>query len=208
MLTRCTYTGRHNQIPTVTSWPGWWHGVERLFGTPPMPKGPWWTRQTPSLEQGSHFCCPFMWPCWLMGTDLQVRTLILFTTLFAPPKCTCVHKSILPLHRSESPSQVFIIVLRWLYETLQHIPPDKWGEVVVSYDNMCHLDRLKASQSPLPLPQPYNLMWRKVTKVPRPVACKKMDAFTTWLFCTQGKVELNEWQWYNSIQCSADRLLQ
>ncbi len=79
------------------------------------------------------------------------------------------------LSRSESPSQVFVIVLRWLYETLQSIPPDKWAEVVVAYDNMCHLDRLRASQSPLPLPQPYDLMWRKVTKassiVPLGVHC-------------------------------------
>ena len=74
--------------------------------------------------------------------------------------------SICILHcRSESPSQVFIILLRWLYETLQHVPEDQCKEVVVAYDNMCHLDIIKASQAPLPLPPPYDCMWKKITKV-------------------------------------------
>ena len=69
------------------------------------------------------------------------------------------------LPRSESPSQVFLIVLTWLYETLSHIPPDQWQDVVLAYDNMCHLASLRASRAPLPLPAPYDNMWLKISKV-------------------------------------------
>ena len=41
-------------------------------------------------------------------------------------------------HRSESPSQAFIITLVWLSIELKDIPPDKWSEVVISYDNVPH----------------------------------------------------------------------
>ena len=67
--------------------------------------------------------------------------------------------------RSKSPSQVFIIVLMWLYNLLKHRPEEEWREVVLAYDNMCHLDGLKAAQRPLPLPPPYNMMWQKIVKV-------------------------------------------
>ena len=69
------------------------------------------------------------------------------------------------LHRSESPSQAFMIILTWLLETLKHIPPAQWSDVVVSYDNMCNLDAMKAAREPLPLPTPYDNMWTSITKV-------------------------------------------
>lgn len=65
--------------------------------------------------------------------------------------------------RSESPSQVFLIVLQWLFALLkscQHIP-----QVTLAYDNMCNLARLKVAQRPLPLPPPLDLSWSKVEKV-------------------------------------------
>ena len=67
--------------------------------------------------------------------------------------------------RSESPSQVFLIVIHWLFETLKSIPVEKWPSVLLAYDNMCHLDSLRASRQPLPLPPPFNEMWLKITKV-------------------------------------------
>ena len=67
--------------------------------------------------------------------------------------------------RSESPSQAFLVVILWLYQTLQKIPVSEWGDVVLSYDNMCHLDSLRAAANPLPLPEPYSHMWLKITKV-------------------------------------------
>ena len=36
---------------------------------------------------------------------------------------------------------------------------------MLAYDNMCHLDCLKAAQEYLPLPAPFNAMWSKVTKI-------------------------------------------
>ena len=64
-------------------------------------------------------------------------------------------------YRSESPSQVFIIVVQLLYQTLQTIPTDQWQEVVLVHDAMCKLDGLKVS---LPLPKPFNNMWTSITK--------------------------------------------
>ncbi len=48
---------------------------------------------------------------------------------------------------------------------LKYVPTEKWSSVILAYDNMCHLDGLKAARSPLPLPEPYNNMWTAITKV-------------------------------------------
>ena len=70
------------------------------------------------------------------------------------------------VHRSESPSQVFIIVISWLMEVLKHLPIEQWKDVVIAYDNMCQLCGMKAAQSPLPsIKPPFNEMWLKVTKI-------------------------------------------
>ena len=68
-------------------------------------------------------------------------------------------------HRSESPSQVFAIVIQWLMTLLENVPQQNWSEVIVSYDNMCHLDSMRVAQNPLPLPEPYDKLWLSVTKV-------------------------------------------
>ena len=68
-------------------------------------------------------------------------------------------------YRSESPSQVFLILISWLHETLAKIETDEWSDVVLAYDNMCHLDGMKVAKSPLPLPQPYDKMWLTISKV-------------------------------------------
>ena len=34
------------------------------------------------------------------------------------------------------------------------VPEDKWQSIIVSYDNMCQLDGMKAAKAPLPLPPP------------------------------------------------------
>lgn len=69
------------------------------------------------------------------------------------------------IHRSESPSQVFLIVIQWLHATLQNIPVEKWSEIVIAYDAMCKLDGMKVCSQPLPLPEPFDKMWMTVRKV-------------------------------------------
>lgn len=67
--------------------------------------------------------------------------------------------------RSESPSQVFVIVLSWLFTILKAINPLTWNKVVLAYDNMCHLDGLKAARRPLPWRAPWDKAWISISKI-------------------------------------------
>ena len=68
--------------------------------------------------------------------------------------------------RSESPSQVFIITIQWLLHTLiSEVPQSEWPNVIIAYDNMCHLNSLKAAQNDLPPEEPFNKIWKQVTKI-------------------------------------------
>lgn len=67
------------------------------------------------------------------------------------------------LFRSESPSQVFKIILQWLLALLKSSPAIP--KVTLAYDNMCNLARLKVAQKPLALPPPLDMSWRNVEKV-------------------------------------------
>lgn len=50
--------------------------------------------------------------------------------------------------------------------TLKNKPKEEWEDVILHYDNMCNLDRLKVAKVPLPLPAPYNQTWsaRKIIR--------------------------------------------
>ena len=61
-------------------------------------------------------------------------------------------------------TQVFMVVLWFLYTTLKDTPPEKWKDVLLSYDNMCNLNNLRAARVGLSLPSPYDELWLKVTK--------------------------------------------
>ena len=67
--------------------------------------------------------------------------------------------------RSESPSQVLLIVLGWIFQILKETPKDNWSDIVLAYDAMCKLDGMKMCQKALPLPKPFGEMWKCVTKV-------------------------------------------
>lgn len=71
--------------------------------------------------------------------------------------------------RSESPSQVFVQIVNVLYMETAHMTPEEQEEAIkkyiISYDNICHLDKLKAAQQDLPLPSPLNKIWKLVTKI-------------------------------------------
>ena len=60
---------------------------------------------------------------------------------------------------------MFIIIISWLLEILKERPESEWKEVILCYDNMCHLDALKAAQNDLPLDAPYHKMWKKMTEI-------------------------------------------
>ena len=66
---------------------------------------------------------------------------------------------------SESCPQDFTILPVLLLRVVENIPREKWGNIVLAYDNMCHLDALKVARKPLPLPKPYDEMWLAITKV-------------------------------------------
>ncbi|XP_038069366.1 uncharacterized protein LOC119738534 [Patiria miniata] len=68
------------------------------------------------------------------------------------------------LYKSESPSQVFLILLSWLDVHLKSIPATEWSNLAVVYDNMCHLDNMIVARSPLPLPAPWSHMWYDLKK--------------------------------------------
>ncbi|XP_055352820.1 uncharacterized protein LOC129598789 [Paramacrobiotus metropolitanus] len=75
-------------------------------------------------------------------------------------------ESFAPIYGSESPSQVFLILIAWMYLVLQGVPVEKWGEIFIAYDNMCNLDKIRATKVLLPLPYPYNSLWiNGMTKV-------------------------------------------
>ena len=69
------------------------------------------------------------------------------------------------IYRSEGPSQVFLIVIVWMIAALRDLSREERKKVVLSYDNMCHLDNLKVAKKPLPLPGDLSHMWSDVGKI-------------------------------------------
>lgn len=58
---------------------------------------------------------------------------------------------------------MFFILIQWLLnlaDSTGSLPP-----VILAYDNMCNLARLKVAQSPLPFPPPLDHMWHNVHKI-------------------------------------------
>lgn len=68
------------------------------------------------------------------------------------------------LYRSESPSQVFLIIIQWLL-SLTKESSDQSREIILAYDNMCNLAKLKIARSPLPFQPPLDRLWLDVKKV-------------------------------------------
>lgn len=77
-------------------------------------------------------------------------------------KCLTVNVS--PLS-SEGPGQVFLLTIQYLTQRLQGIPEEEWEDFFLAYDNMCNLDRLRATKKSLPLAPPFNNLWFKINKV-------------------------------------------
>ncbi len=67
------------------------------------------------------------------------------------------------MHRSEGP--VFLLVLTWLVAAFGSKTREEWKQLVVPYDNMCHLNNLKVARKPLPLPGDLQYIWLDVQKI-------------------------------------------
>ena len=50
-------------------------------------------------------------------------------------------------NRSEGPAQVFLIVLSWMVKAFSHLPREEIKKKILSYDNMCHLNNLKVTET-------------------------------------------------------------
>ena len=63
-------------------------------------------------------------------------------------------------NRSESPSQVFLILLQWLLSLVKTLGgPSNLPAITVAYDNICNIEKMRIARKPLPLPPPYNKLY-------------------------------------------------
>ena len=62
---------------------------------------------------------------------------------------------------------MFLILLQWLLANLKTIPDPAttMSNMIIAYDNMCNLCRLKVAQRKLPFPEPFDQCWLAVQKI-------------------------------------------
>ena len=90
----------------------------------------------------------------------------MFILVNAASYCCIVLSAYIYIFRSESPSQVFFIVLTWLIALLQSsVKPEEVQSINLAYDNMCNLYRLKVARKPLPLKPPLDRAWLRMNKI-------------------------------------------
>ena len=76
------------------------------------------------------------------------------------------------LYKSEGPTQVALLMIKYLQQRLKNVHPSKWHEHILNYDNMCNVCRLKLLQGLLPLPKPFPSIWQDVGKIIDPLHLK------------------------------------
>ena len=59
----------------------------------------------------------------------------------------------LSLHRTEGPGQVFLITIQYLLQQLMDMPEEQWEDFILSFDNMCNLDKLRVAKKTAPSSQ-------------------------------------------------------
>ena len=94
-----------------------------------------------------------------MAAIVQVRSLKKFNAIGRLHSYICLNF----VCRSESPSQVFFILIQWLLSIVK--PTGELLKVTLAYDNICNIDRMKVAQNPLPLPTPLDCLWLGIEKV-------------------------------------------
>ena len=62
-----------------------------------------------------------------------------------------------------------MLVIQMMYDEFKDVAEDKLDQAIsdyiLCYDNMCHLDNLRAAKTQLPLPAPYDQMWSSIHKI-------------------------------------------
>ena len=58
-----------------------------------------------------------------------------------------------------------MLVLVWMIAALGSLTREERKKVVLSYDNMCHLDNLRVARKPLPLPGDLKFLWLDIKKI-------------------------------------------
>ena len=86
---------------------------------------------------------------WRSHTDVAATLPASYTINYV---CLCVCLHVLCYYRSEVPAQVFLLILTWLISAFGDSKRDQWKNVILAYDNMCHVDNLKVAKKELPLP--------------------------------------------------------
>ena len=82
-------------------------------------------------------------------------------------------KKIWPIYKSEGPTQVALLIIRFLFLYLKDVDPQLWNQLFLSFDNMCHIDSLKLLKNPLELEGPeMPYLWSKIQKVIDPLHIK------------------------------------
>ena len=60
---------------------------------------------------------------------------------------------------------MFLLVLVWMIAALGKLTREERKKVVLSYDNMCHLDNLRVAKKVLPLPGDLKYLWLDIKKI-------------------------------------------
>ena len=69
------------------------------------------------------------------------------------------------IYRSESHGQVMLFLLGWLYSVIKGVKPAEWRGIWLAYDNMCQIVKSRVAQNDLPLPTPFNGMFKSINKI-------------------------------------------
>ena len=76
------------------------------------------------------------------------------------------------LYKSEGPTQVSLLMLKYLQKKLHGIPQSEWHTYILCYDNMCNVCNLKLLRMDLPLPSPFQTVWKDIVKIIDPLHLK------------------------------------
>ena len=100
--------------------------------------------------------------------------------------------------RSESPCQAFLILILWLYRKFKPLLDEGMSsqavaevmtKTILAYDNMCHVDGLKAAAKSLHFPAPLDKVWSSIVKVIDKLHIRNhKDARCKTLYNPEGKV--------------------